>query len=284
MKKVIPAVITMLMCLCAAIPSHGMGRSVSQDIYRVSDGATISYGEMIRELEAVEIVFVGEQHTNQSHHKAELDIIRSLSKEKKPIIVALEMFRKDQQKALDRWVSGDIDEAILKNVYLSYWRFPWELYSDIFLYCRKHEIPMVGLNVPSEVTRQVARQGFNSLTPEQRGQLHNVGCVVGPEYEAFIRRAYSFHQHSGEIFTHFCEAQLVWDTAMAWNLIDAVDKYPGHLFVVLAGNGHAWKYGIPRQVAERRKISYRVVLPEIPDLLDPENVSVEEADYLWLYR
>jgi len=283
LKYVLHALL-MVMFLSLAMSSQGMGQSVSQHIYRISDGAIISFGEMIQELEGAQMIFVGELHNNKSHHEAQLDIVRSLNHGEKPVLVALEMFRNDRQKELDRWIEGDISEPEFKKVYLGFWRFPWTLYSDIFLYGRKHAIPMVGLNVSPDITRQVAKEGFRSLTPAQRGELPNVGCVVSPKYEAFIRRAYSFHQNEGAAFTHFCEAQLVWDTAMAWNLVDVVDKYPGHIIVVLAGNGHAWKYGIPRQVVKERKVFYRVVLPDIPGHLNPENVSIGEADYLWLHR
>ncbi|MCK7512360.1 MAG: ChaN family lipoprotein [Desulfobacterales bacterium] len=41
--------------------------------------------------------------------------------------------------------------------------------SAIFEYARAQRIPMIGLNVPREITRQVARGGFQSLTEAQRG-------------------------------------------------------------------------------------------------------------------
>ena len=270
--------------LFLAMLSYGMGRSVPQEIYRVSDGTGIPLETMMRDLESVELVFVGELHSNESHHRAQLEVIRSLNHGKKPVVVALEMFRKDHQKALDLWIAGEIGEQEFKEVFLSYWHFPWTLYRDIFIYSRKHKIPLIGLNVSPEITRQVAKEGFGSLTPAQKGELPNVGCVIEPEYEAFIRRAYSFHHHEGVEFTYFCEAQLVWDTAMAWNLIAAADKWPGRIVVVLAGNGHAWKHGIPRQIVRERELSYRVVLPGIPGRLEPEDVKIQEADYLWLHR
>jgi len=44
------------------------------------------------------------------------------------------------------------------------------------------EIPMIGLNVPRDITRQVSRKGFNSLSEEQKGKLANVSCRVDKEY------------------------------------------------------------------------------------------------------
>ena len=141
---------------------------------------------------------------------------------------------------------------------------------------------MIGLNVPSGITRQVAREGFASLTKKQRGDLPMVTCRVDPEYMAFIRRSLGMHGHGGMDFTKFCEAQLVWDTAMAWSLLRFLDKNPQSTVVVIAGSGHSWKRGIPTQIRSRSKVEYRVILPEIPGRADREHTTIDEADYVWL--
>jgi uncharacterized iron-regulated protein len=141
---------------------------------------------------------------------------------------------------------------------------------------------MLGLNVAPEITRQVAREGFNSLSDKQRGDLPMVSCRVDPEYMAFIRRSLGMHGHGGLDFTNFCEAQLVWDTAMAWSLTRFLEKNPEHTVVVIAGSGHSWKRGIPAQVRSRTTVEVRVVLPEIPGRMDREHASLDEADYVWL--
>ncbi len=69
---------------------------------------------------------------------------------------------------------------------------------------------------------------------------------------------------------------------MARNLIDFLKEKPDYRVVVMAGSGHAWKFGIPRQMAEQADISYRVVLPEIRGRADRTNVETDVADYLWL--
>jgi len=52
--------------------------------------------------------------------------------------------------------------------------------------------------------------------------------------------------------------------------------------ILLAGTGHAWKKGIPERIKERSSASYAVLLPEIPDHLDKDTVTTEDADYLML--
>jgi uncharacterized iron-regulated protein len=175
-----------------------------------------------------------------------------------------------------------LSEKAFQQVYYDNWTFPWSLYRDIFLYARKHKIPMIGLNVPRDITHQVAERGFASLTAEQMGELPEVSCNVDAAYMEFIRRSFGAHAHGDMNFIYFCEAQVVWDTAMAWNLLAFLKENPKHTVVVLAGNGHAWKRGIPEQIQRQSTILYRVILPEEPGRSERGNISLEEADYLWL--
>jgi uncharacterized iron-regulated protein len=263
------------MVLCSHAP-------VNDRILRVVDGRILSLADIVKDLTESRLVFVGELHTAQSHHHAQLKTIRALKKAGSPLAIGLEMFRRDSQSDLDRWVKGELREKEFEEIYYKNWNYPWPLYKDIFLYAREHKIPMVGLNVSPEVTKQVAREGFDSLTPKQRGDLPMVTCRVDPEYLAFIRRSLAMHGHGGMDFTRFCEAQLVWDTAMAWSLLRYLEKNPESTVVVVAGSGHSWKKGIPAQIRSRSELPFRVILPEVPGRVDKENIALNEADYVWL--
>jgi uncharacterized iron-regulated protein len=238
--------------------------------------------EALPGLQGKKIVLVGEQHDQKGHHAAQLEIIKALHKSGTPVAVALEMFRTDSQDALDQWVNDRISEKQFQKIYYDNWGFPWALYSMIFDFAREVKIPLVALNVPRAVTQQVAQGGFKSLSEEQRAGLPFVECRVDPEYMDFIRRAYGAHGHGQMNFTNFCEAQLVWDKAMALHSIAYLKKHPDRTLVLLAGTGHAWKKGIPERIKERSSTSYAVLLPEIPDHLDKDTVTTEDADYLML--
>ena len=256
--------------------------STVERIHRVSDGKILSLSELTKDLIESRLVFVGEIHTYQRHHHMQVQPIRALREAGAPVAIGLEMFRRDNQAHLDRWIAGELSEREFQKIYYENWNYPWPLYRDIFLYARKYKIPMVGLNVPPEVTRQVAREGFASLSPKQRGDLPMVTCRVDPEYMAFVRRSLGMHGHGGMEFTKFCEAQLVWDTAMAWSLLRYLEKNPEATVVVVAGSGHSWKLGIPAQIRSRSTVPFRVILPEIAGRVDREHIGVNEADYVWL--
>jgi uncharacterized iron-regulated protein len=254
--------------------------SVELKLYSLQTRKIVAGAQAMDALKNVRLVVVGEYHNNFSHHKAEIRVIRFLRKHAVRLSIGLEMFRKNQQEALNRWVSGAIDETDFKNIYLDNWNYPWALYRDIFVYARKHRIPMVGLNVSESVTRQVARSGFASLSPAQRGELKGITCNVTPQYRDFIRNAFGSHHHNEMEFNHFCEAQLVWDTAMAVNAIDYLNAHPHRVMVLLAGSGHAFKMGIPDQVKERASIRVAVLVPRTPNSFEPKSLNTADADFI----
>jgi hypothetical protein len=160
-------------------------------VYRVSDGKTISYNEMISEVRNASLIFTGEIHTDQEHHRLELDIIKSLNKAKVPIAVGFEMFRADSQKYLDQWVKGVLPFDDFVRVYYRNWNMPWPLYGNILMYLRQEDIPAIGLNVPEGIARKVNTDGFSSLTQDERRMLPpGISCSVDEKYMEFIQRAY----------------------------------------------------------------------------------------------
>ena len=260
-----------------AIQAH-----LTHRIYDLQNSKEMLMSEVISVLKKNRIILVGEQHTNLDHHFAQLNVVQSLSEAGVRVAIGLEMFRKDSQPALDRWVAGNIGENEFIEIYYDNWNYPWSAYRMIFEYAREEKIPMIGLNVPRDITRQVSQKGFSSLSEDQKGQLANVSCRVDEEYMNYIKKAFSGHGHGKLNFTYFCEAQLVWDTAMAVHAIEYLGKNPDAVVVLLAGAGHVQKGAVPRQIRNRSEIPHAVILPKIEGIIDRKTVSNKDADYIML--
>ena len=279
MKRIFLIIVSVVVFFGAhnAIQAH-----LTHRIYDLQNNKEMLMSEAISDLKKNRIILVGEQHTNQNHHFAQLNVIQSLNEAGVQVAIGLEMFRNDSQQALDRWVDGNIGEAEFKEIYYNNWTYPWSAYEMIFEYAKKEKIPMIGLNVPRDITRQVSRKGFNSLSEEQKGKLANVSCRVDKEYMDYIKKAFGGHGHGKLNFTYFCEAQLVWDNAMAINTLEYLKKYPDAVVVLLAGTGHVRKGAVPRQIRIRSQTPHAVILPRIEGIIDPQTVSSREADYIML--
>ncbi len=279
MKRIFLIIVCVVVFLGAldVIQAH-----LTHRIYDLQNNKEMLMSEVISELKKNRIILVGEHHTNQNHHFAQLNVIQSLNEAGVRVAIGLEMFRNDSQQALDHWVDGNIGEAEFQEIYYDNWTYPWSAYQMIFEYAKKEKIPMIGLNVPRDITRQVSRKGFNSLSEEQKGKLANVSCRVDKEYMDYIKKAFGGHGHGKLNFTYFCEAQLVWDSAMAINTLEYLKKYPDAVVVLLAGTGHVRKGAVPRQIRLRSETPHAVILPKIKGIIDPQTVGLKDADYIML--
>jgi len=257
----------------------------SDDIFRlwdVSEQAEIGLSEAAEEFPRGGMVFVGEQHEVKAHHEGQAAVIEAAREAGLNVAVGLEMIQRKDQAALDRFIAGKIGFAAMRDVFHRNWN-NFEAYRPIFEYCRKQHIPMLGLNVPREITRKVARSGFESLTAEEIGLLPPITCEVGPEYERFLRRVLGEHHHGSKAFEQFCEAQLVWDAAMAVHALAYMEDHPDRTVILLCGMIHAWRPAIPAQVEKQSPGTPHVVIqPLINGRFDKSSARSEDADYLLL--
>jgi uncharacterized iron-regulated protein len=271
--------ILMLVC-CTALPASSLAGGA---ITRMSDRQPVSFSQMMADTEESDVILVAEYHDNQKHHEMQLEVIRALWANKLPLAIGLEMIQADYQDQLDNWIAGRIPEHDFKAVYDRNWSFDWSLYRDIFIFARDHRIPMIALNIPKEVVFKVARQGFASLTLEERKHLPaGVTCDLSNPQTEFLRWTFQGvfkHEANGKKFAYFCEAQAVRNSGMAMIIADNQKRHPGRKIVALAGTWHAVKQGIPERLESVGSLSHTIILPEIPEL-GTRNTTLDLTDYL----
>lgn len=275
--RVLRAFIVLSGCFLFAASSFG---HEGLHVYKIGFGQ-ISFQEMLDEISSVKVVFVGEKHGNTDHHIIQLNVIKGLHQKDIQLAIGLEMFMASDQEKLDGWVAGKIKEKAFVKIFKKNWGIDWKYYRDIFVYARDNSIPLTGLNVPREITKKVARQGFQSLNREELEALPpGITCDLDQRYKDFIRRLFKVKGGKEKAFNYFCEAQVVWDQSMAWHLADSLEKNPSRKTVVLAGAIHAWKYGISRQLQRYATVKDSVILPDLPG--DYHTITIKDADYLAL--
>ncbi len=270
---------TLVFILSALLPGHSPGHP---HILRVVDDTVIGFEDLLNDLAADRVVFFGEYHDHLGHHNAQLELIRGLHQKGLKVAVGLEMFRRSNQYALDRWVDGQVTEEEFLPIFRANWKM-WRGYAEIFRYARDEGIRMIGLNISREITGQVARSGVASLSGEHLEVLGGVSCEISEEYQNYIRTAMGNHADNGTSFKNFCEAQLVWDISMARNLSDFLSENPDTTVVVLAGAVHAWKHGIPAQLQQFVTAPTQVILPEMFGRVDRTTENAAATDYVWLH-
>ncbi|HEY9648350.1 MAG TPA: ChaN family lipoprotein, partial [Chroococcidiopsis sp.] len=246
---------------------------------------------VIDDLAQATVVYLGETHDSQADHAAQLQIIEALYRRSHRLAIGMEMFQRPFQAALDQYLAGTISEAELRQrtEYDQRWGYAWANYAPILRFAKEHQIPLLALNTPTEVTQKVAQKGLSALTPNERRWIPPDADIdlSSQSYRQFLRPIYDeFHDGHGTAsgFENFFLSQVLWDETMAEAIARFLTTHPQHQVVVLAGQGHiVYGYGIPSRVARRqarRRFSQRLVLLNPSPLLHTDDTT-GLADYLW---
>lgn len=251
--------------------------------------AASSRSEILRELEKADVVYLGEIHDSLEDHQAQLEIIQQLMAQNGKVAIALEMFQRPFQRAIDDYLAGKITESqlVAQTEYNERWGFPWEYYAPILRFAKENNLPVLATNTPTEVTRKVARSGLEVLSPEDRQYIPPFSEIRtdNAAYQQMLLDVFSQHQAGGhgnsDGFERFFLAQVLWDETMAESISQFIVANPDYQIVVLAGQGHiVYGHGIPSRVARRLNhrplVQRSVLLNPAEDLLGP---SI--ADYFW---
>lgn len=268
----------------------------------ITDRQTVNAQQAVVDaLAQAKVVYLGETHDHAADHQGQLQIIQALyqqnqHRQNRGMAIALEMFQRPYQPLLDQYLAGKITELELQqqSEYDQRWGFPWEYYAPILRFAKAHQLPLIALNVPTEITRKVAREGLESLTDSDRQWIPSESEIRtdNAAYRQMLQAVYEeIHQgqSSSNSFDRFFLAQVLWDETMAQVVANFLQVQPNHQVIVLAGDGHlVYGYGIPSRVARRIEgIVQRSVIVNPDDEMELEGVISPThpqgiADYFWL--
>lgn len=209
------------------------------------------------------VVIVGETHDRLDHHLNQLAVIKAMHARHPDMAIGMEFFHRPFQKVLDAFVAGELDEAAMlrDSEYFKRWRFDFRLYRPIFDYAREHGIPLLALNMESEVTSALGPEGLDGLSDALKASLPEDMDRDVPGYAERLRAVFDAHPappgHKPS-FQRFLDVQLLWDETMADSAARWLRANPGSPMVILAGSGHvAGRQGIPSRL--QRRLGERVV-------------------------
>ncbi|MBI5741439.1 MAG: ChaN family lipoprotein [Nitrospirae bacterium] len=246
------------------------GRGIIMDTYDDAPAVEISsirkLSDIIDRVSDKKIIYVGESHTETSHHAVQLDVITGLFRKNNKIAIGMEMFQRPFQQPLDSFIAGDTDEAVFlkSSEYFKRWIFDYNLYKAILDFARREKIPVVALNLQRKIVEKVSREGLDALTDEERKAIPVEIDFSDKAYRERLEGVFKLHKDADKkIFDYFYQSQLLWDETMAMSVDEFMSKNPGYQMVVLAGNGHLeYGSGIPVRTFRRNGNSYAIILSE----------------------
>lgn len=257
----------LLLPLACTVPAH---------LVSTADDTTVTVEQAAAALCQADVVALGEMHQTPPVHALHKELVEALFRRRgADLVIAMEMFDRDVQSVLLRYVSGDADEYQLRTE-----ARPWpdyvRDYRPLVQFARENGIVVLGANAPADLAARVRKEGLAAV----QGAPFLPRSVSVPEddgYEAFRQMMAGHPGVSPETMHRYYEAQCVRDDSMAEVVVDwlqekrAAGRRP--LVVLVCGHGHS----------DHRRGAVARMVGRMPTL-DVRVLSAEESDEVGLGR
>lgn len=267
-------------------------QSYSQDkpAYSIftGDGKKADYNDILKSAGKADVVFFGELHDNPIAHWLELELTKNLFAEKgKDLVLAAEMFEKDNQLLIDEYFSGLIKETSFESE-VRLWKNYGTDYKPLLNFAKENGLKFVASNIPRRYAAVVSAGGFEALqkvSPEALKYIAPLPIDYDPElpcYKDMLSMGGSIGgPMGGKISDNLPKAQAIKDATMAHSIL--TNWRSGQLVIHYNGSYHSDRHmGILWYLNKLnpsiRSITISAVLQDDIDKISDENKGV--ADFV----
>ena len=212
----------------------------------------IELKEMVEKLGDYDVIFFGEFHENKILHSLEIAFLKMFYHNNKNLIISLEMFERDVQPVLDKYLNNKISEAD----FLAESR-PWSNYEadykPLIEFAKENELTVIAANIPRRYASMISKQGMNaldSLSQDEKKFVAKRHKVYDDEYkERFIRTMQNNMKHSSKMpksmmmnLDLIYAAQCIKDDTMAESILKYQRIPPRRKVIHYNGDFHSRKH------------------------------------------
>ncbi|WP_232023423.1 ChaN family lipoprotein [Thiomicrorhabdus aquaedulcis] len=208
-----------------------------------SDGAQpLSLQQLTDKVRDSDVVFVGEFHGNHASHLLQMHLMAQLHAQRPQQTLSMEMFNRDQQPILNRYLDGEIGETYLIKEAPA-WQNYTGSYRPLVEYAKSHFIPVIAANASADIVRCIGREGAaypDKLPSHERAYIAKEPFKDNSAYrEKYMEFLDGARHLSPEKAQNNYLAQLARDNTMAESIYQAWLKHPKHQIVHLNGAFHS---------------------------------------------
>ena len=139
--------------------------SVAQDkkAYQIFDkkGKKSSYEKVLKASEKTDVVLFGEIHDNSLVHWLQLEFTKDLA-QRKPLVLGAEMLEADNQKQIDQYLKGEINQKQLDSS-ARLWKNYKTDYKPLVDFAKDKKINFIATNVPRRYASLVFKKDLVAL-------------------------------------------------------------------------------------------------------------------------
>ena len=197
-------------------------------------GKITTYKRLLKASAKADIVLFGEYHNNPIAHWLQLELIKDLEP-KRSLILGAEMFERDNQKELNSYLQGAINQKALDSL-ARLWNNYKTDYKPLVDFALNKKIPFIATNIPRKYASLVYKKGLQVLDTLPINEKQWI-VSLPMKYDGTL----SQYQKMRKMMAHMGEnlpiAQAIKDATMAETILR--DRREGSLFVHFNGSYHS---------------------------------------------
>lgn len=226
--------------------SAGAQISVTAENYRVYDGQgdPSSVEAIVKALDGVDVVFLGEQHDDAVAHALQAEIFKQAIAqylETRKVALSLEMFERDVQIVVDEYLKGQISETHFMSSSRPWGNYKTD-YRPLVELAKEKKLPVIAANAPRRYINMVSRGGrdvLNGLTKDAKKWI--APLPYAEPSDAYAKKFKALMGPSPEAqmgIDKILSSQSLWDATMANSVANFLKKNKKALVVHLNGAFH----------------------------------------------
>ena len=216
--------------------------SVAQDkkAYQIFDkkGKKSSYEKVLKASEKTDVVLFGEIHDNSLVHWLQLEFTKDLA-QRKPLVLGAEMLEADNQKQLDQYLKGEINQKQLDSS-ARLWKNYKTDYKPLVDFAKDKKINFIATNVPRRYASLVFKKdlvALDSLSALEKSWIAPLPIEFDINLPGYKSMMSMQGGHAGEKMP---KAQAIKDATMAYFINK--NRKENSIFVHYNGTYHSDNY------------------------------------------
>ena len=248
--------------------------------------------QLAQQLADFDVIFIGEFHGNHASHLLETQLLTALWQNHPEQVITMEMFNRDQQSSLNRYLDSEIGEVYFtKNT--PTWQNYVAGYRPIIEFAKQNFIPVIAANAAADTVRCIGREGktyIDKLKADQKAHLAEQPFMDNADYRKkymdFLEEARKIPEEAKE---KSYLAQLSRDNTMAESIYIAYMENPQAQIIHFNGSFHSEDHlgTVSALKARQSNLNIAVITPvaiEDPSQPSVSDKELKSGDYIYLLQ
>lgn len=202
------------------------------------DGKKVTYSKMLKQTTSTQVVLFGEYHNNAISHWLQLELTKDIAS-KKQVVLGAEMIEADNQKQLNQYLKGEINQQQLDSTARLWKNFPTD-YKPLVDFAKEKNAPFIATNIPRRYATIVFKKGLEelqNLTNQDKSWIAPLPIEFDlnlPGYKSML------NMQGGHAGDKMPKAQAIKDATMAYFINK--NLLPNSVFIHYNGTYHSDNY------------------------------------------